>query len=65
MFKISKKVIEEIVSKIKVNNLEPQLADGVDYFCILCSGGVADGCSSSCNNGCDGSCTGTSSCTFN
>lgn len=65
MFKISKEVLEKILAKIKENNLKPKLADGVDYFCILCSGGVADGCSNSCNNGCDGSCTGTSQCSFN
>ena len=65
MFKISKEILEKILLKIKENNFKPQLADGVEFFCILCSGGVADGCSSSCNNGCHSGCSGTSSCTFN
>ena len=46
---ILKNMIDE---SIDIENTETN-----NSVCILCSGGVADGCSRSCNNGCDGGCS--------
>lgn len=57
MFSLTSKLLHKIKACISKEKLVLQPADGVSYFCVLCSGGVADGCSSSCNNGCDGGCS--------
>lgn len=56
MFKLPGSIFQKIKNSINANKLVFQSATGVSYFCVLCSGGVADGCSHSCNNGCDGGC---------
>lgn len=59
MFTLSKSLLNKIKKMITPQELVLAEADKVNYFCLLCSGGVADGCSSSCNNGCDGGCSAT------
>lgn len=58
MFELDSSVMSDIQAHIKDDVLVMDSNDRT-YFCILCSGGVADGCSRSCNNGCDGGCSAT------
>ena len=57
MFTLSDNLLSKIKKLITSNELVLEGADKINYFCLLCSGGVADGCSASCNNGCDGCCS--------
>ncbi len=59
MFNLDENLLKKIISSISSEKLVLASAGDVNYSCILCSGGVADGCSSSCNNGCDGGCSAT------
>ena len=59
MFKLNDSLLAKIKEFVSQKPLKPQPANtNISNFCILCSGGVADGCSHSCNNGCDGGCSG-------
>ena len=58
LFKLDDWLMVKIEKTILTKPLQLQQTDGnVSNFCLLCSGGVADGCSRSCNNGCDGGCS--------